>query len=93
MDAAQQRTPKVDAGDGGISKGKVGQGLVHLVVLIRDVVVRKINRLKLAWYGPVVCEKLGIETNMQNQKSKTGINKLQQHIKPCAFPKKRVSTQ
>jgi hypothetical protein len=49
MNAVQQRTPKVDAGDGGIFKGKAGQGLVHLVVIIRDVVVRKINRLELAW--------------------------------------------
>jgi hypothetical protein len=48
MNVAQQRTPKVDAGDGGIRKEKVGQGLIHLVVLIRDFVVRKINRLKLA---------------------------------------------
>ena len=54
MNAAQQRTPKADAGDGGICKGKAGQGLVHLVVLVRNLIVRKINRLKLAWYGPVV---------------------------------------
>ena len=68
MNAAQQRTPKVDVGDGEICKGNAGQGLVHLVVLVRNPIVRKINRLKLAWYGPVVCEKLGIETHMQNQK-------------------------
>jgi hypothetical protein len=54
MNAAQQRTSKVDAGDGGIRQGKAGQALVHLVVLVRNLIVRKINRLKLAWCGPVV---------------------------------------
>jgi hypothetical protein len=53
MIAAKQRTPKVDAGDGGIGKGKAGQALVHLVVLVKNRIVRKIKRLKLAWCGPV----------------------------------------
>jgi hypothetical protein len=69
MNAAQQRTPKVDVGDGGICKGNAGQGLVHLVVLVRNPIVRKINRLKLAWYVPVG------ETHKQNQKSKISTKK------------------
>ena len=48
-----QRTPKFDADDAGMGKGKVCQELINLLIVIRDVVVPKINHFKLAWRSPV----------------------------------------